>query len=456
MSGRKNRLARGLAVTCLVSLFAGVATTGADATQAASKPGAVTHAKASATALHVVLSEPGALPIEPILDASIGATRGALDQDTNEATAFAASGYPGDVLVNPLSLAALGFSPDHIITRITKALPIVVTGWPITSWTVKAEAEHPAKPTEKKEIINSSRNLPIVLQVRNSSQEASANETAAGATTSLDATVGSPLSAFPQYAWIGELAERYLAPYLDGFVVDLNGNFIDVRGLKSSTSIRASGSTTEVTTETVFSRIDLLGGLLTIGPSSAAVSQSGDLKGVKVTRHEVALGPIAIMGVGVSVSGGILRVTDQRVPGGHRETVRALLSQIMAETGVRVVTPTKSVQGSTASASALEVAIPLRHSTLLVVPPGTATLTLGIGQVSSDLSLTPKEEEQGSPVSGTGEPGQPVDVSLIAHRLERAYTAMAGFAILAVAFAARRWRRRADLARATGLTRIGA
>lgn len=456
MSGWKHRLTRGIVVTCLVSLLAAVATTGADATQAASKPGAVTHAKASATALHLVLSEPGALPIEPILDASIGATRGALDQSTNEATAFAASGYPGDVLVNPLSLAALGFSPEHIITRITKALPIVVTGWPITAWTVKAEAEHPAKPTEKKEIVNSSRNLPIVLAVRNSSQEASANETAAVATTSLDATIGSPLSAFPQYGWIGELAERYLAPYLDGFVVDLNGSFIEVRGLTSSTHILDSGSTTEVTTETAFSRIDLLGGLLTIGPTSAAISQSGDLKGVKVTRHEVALGPITIMGVGVSVSGGALRVTDQRVPGGHRETVRALLSQIMASTGVRVVTPTKSAQGSTALASALEVTIPLRHSKLVIVPPGTATLTLGIGQVSSDLSLTPEEEEQPSPTPGSGGPSEPVDASLVAHRLERAYTTMVVFAVLAVAFAARRWRRRADLERALGLTRIAA
>jgi len=63
------------------------------------------------------------------------------------------------------------------------------------------------------------------------------------------------------------------------------------------------------------------------------------------------------------------------------------------------------------------VTIPLRHSKLVIVPPGTATLTLGIGQVSSDLSLTPEEEEQVSPTPGSGEPSEPVDASLVAHRL---------------------------------------
>lgn len=420
-------------------------------------PGAVTHAKASATGLHLILSEPGALPIEPILDVSLGATRGALDQSTNEATAFAASGYPGDVLVNPLSLVSLGFAPDHIITRITKALPIAVTGWPITPWTLKAEAEDPAHPEMKKDIVNTARALPIGLQTRQSLQDASANQTETGATAALDATVNSPLTAFPSYHWLADLAEVFLKPYLGAFTINLDGPFLDVRGLTSATRIQDLGPTTQVTTETSFASIDLLGGLIHIGPSRAAISQEGGLSGVSVTRQEAEAGPIAVMGVRVSVSGGALRVADQRIPSQHLETVRRLLSRIMTIAGVKVVGSLRSVEGGVAQASALQVTIPIAHPKVVVVPPGTATITVGIGQVSSDLSLTPepKETPPHAPASaGTGgDRAVPVALGLVAHRLRVAYTAMASFAVLAVLFAVWSWRRRADKAHA--LQRMG-
>lgn len=421
-------------------------------------PGTATSAKASAAALHLVLSEPGALPIEPILDVSLGATRGALDQSTNEATAFAASAYPGDVLVNPLSLVSLGFAPDHIITRITKALPVAVTGWPITPWTLKAEAEYPGLPTAKKEIANTERTLPIGLQTRGSLQEASANETETASTAALDVTINSPLTAFPQYRWAAELAEGFLAPYLGAFTINLDGTFLDARGISSSTHIQDKGAVTEVTTETAFTSIDLFGGLFRVGPSRAIVSQEGDLKSVRVTRHEVELGPITVMGVRVSVSGGALRVADSRIPSQHVDTVQSLLSRIMAITGVKVTGPSKSVVGGVALASAFEVIIPLVHPKIVIVPAGTATITVGIGQVSTDLSLSPMDEEpaesENAPGVVNGGERSPLALGLVARRLEFLYTAMALFAALAVAFAGWSWRRRSDMAQTPGRTRI--
>ena len=441
---RAARRVAALLAICLAAAGAGTWPAGAGALQAdGGGKRAVVRSSGETKALGLVVSEPGALPIDPILDASIGATRVSLDQATGEATGFAAAGYPGDVLVNPLSLVSLGFAPEHIITKITKALPIVIEAWPLTAWPVKAEATLPAMPSAKKEIVDQSVRYPLSLDARTASQDAELSENSASASAALDVSIGSPLQAFPQLAPITALASRWIAPYLGGFDLDLQGTFLEARGVRSSTNVRSEGATASSSAETSFDSLDILGGLLQIGPTRAAVTLEGDLEHVNATRREVALGPIRVMGVSVGLDGGVLRVTDGRVPAADREAVRRILAGIMASAGVRVSGPTTTVEGGVASATAFELAISLPHPTLVIVPPGTAAITLAVGAVSTELALNPAPP---AAVQGSGSPPgtdpEPVASTIAAASVEKIYAWMAVLAVAGAGFGGWSWRRK--------------
>lgn len=371
-----------------------------------------------ASALYLEVSRPLTLPFDPILPLTAAAADGGIDEDIAETVAFASALYPGDLLANAGGLIGLVGFPvggtvlpgDHPISQLYASLPGLIPPWPF-----EARASHPDSPGERVDLLSElSRSvvpLPVPVTVTGLVQDANAAEGFAASSAVVGGLeVANPLPAIPGVSQVVALLRPLLAP-LVGEQDPLGGNLLTLEGLRSTFNTTITPDGAEVTAQTQVGSVDLFGGLLEIGDMTATVVMRGDGGAVEVVEQGYDLGAVSVLGVGVALTDGGVRVTDQRIPVGSLGVIEDLLNQLLdsvQEGGVHIELPKLTEAGSSRGVQLLELQLRGANPAVpFVLPAGDAKVTIRIGEVAARLetfSLPPTPTSSGvAPTDSSGD-----------------------------------------------------
>lgn len=375
----------------------GAPAAGASSPVAADGPGPlVTRAQGYALGAQFVLSRPNTVPFDPIMDVAVGLASGAVDEQIGQTAGMASALYPGDVLSNPGGFIPLiGFPvggqilpPDHPLSEAYFALPAVIPPYPLVT-----RGSFPGEPGRRVDVLGDVVNqvpLGIPVDVLGAVQETSvAQDFVSAKTTAARVSLAgiSGIAPVPEVESLVRVLNGFLTPFI-GEAPGLTGATAELEGMESEYYTSDDG-TAVVTSSTVnIGEVQVGGGILRLGPVRATASQEAEPGKRTVRSHVVDIGSIRVLGVEVAVTDEGLRVVDQRIPSGAVGSIGDQLDDVLTMAGIRVELPGRRAEGDSLAAKVLSVSLTGANPTIPgVLPEGTATFTLNIGDVLSSLEV---------------------------------------------------------------------